>query len=556
MKTWIYLLSPVLFFGLFFSSEGKHDTEPLSMAEITAIYPEENGKLIYKPKARESVTEPLKSHIQLDIDIKNKSNSALVVDKVVLTFPATAKQSAKTVTLKNELQISCNEEEKQNKLSIAPNQTCRLLLLPDQEVDFPAPASITIKVFLKGDDNNPLIIKRDLAAYQNTVQGNSYRFPGKASDLKEGEFWGGATSEGGTSHHRESKFQMFAHDMGVVRWDKNSNKWTQYYPGTDGAKNTDYLIWGKPIYAMADGEVLDFAEGNPDDPPHGDLGKPANSFTILHGEERAWYGHLQQGSLNPELCKKGAKVKSGQFLGRAGNSGHTSNPHLHIHISKKGVGYPILFHGIQVTGREKVKAFTDIDKNIWTTVTDKGLPYGKNLIWPSDSKPSSKPRIDGKFAGVFTYGTDGYYMWTGADWASFNSKIIEYSKMGAELIDLDLYEENGKRYYNGVWRTDNRKHGVHSGNWEQFKEWRESLNQKNFRLIDVEIFKEDGQWKYIGIWEPGNDKYGFYAGMNWADFTQNWADLNGQGLRLVDVEIYKVKNEWKYAGVWREGTDK
>ena len=49
----------------------------------------------------------------------------------------------------------------------------------------------------------------------------------------------------------------------------------------------------------------------------------------------------------------GDKVKTGQPIGRAGNTGNTSEPHLHIHVEKggneipilKGEGIPIIFDG-------------------------------------------------------------------------------------------------------------------------------------------------------------------------------------------------------------------
>lgn len=43
----------------------------------------------------------------------------------------------------------------------------------------------------------------------------------------------------------------------------------------------------------------------------------------------AFYGHLQKGSV---MVKRGDRVKRGQVLGRLGNSGNSSAPHLHFHI--------------------------------------------------------------------------------------------------------------------------------------------------------------------------------------------------------------------------------
>lgn len=57
--------------------------------------------------------------------------------------------------------------------------------------------------------------------------------------------------------------------------------------------------------------------------------------------------HLKNGSL---AVQEGAMVITGQKLGQAGNSGNTSEPHLHIHAVQTGSpgemvgkGVPILF---------------------------------------------------------------------------------------------------------------------------------------------------------------------------------------------------------------------
>ncbi|TMZ49982.1 M23 family metallopeptidase, partial [Klebsiella pneumoniae] len=42
---------------------------------------------------------------------------------------------------------------------------------------------------------------------------------------------------------------------------------------------------------------------------------------------------------------EGDVVREGQLLGTVGNSGNTSEPHLHIHAEKDGEGVPIRFGG-------------------------------------------------------------------------------------------------------------------------------------------------------------------------------------------------------------------
>ena len=50
----------------------------------------------------------------------------------------------------------------------------------------------------------------------------------------------------------------------------------------------------------------------------------------LGGGRFAFYAHLQPGSLK---VKVGDRVTRGQIIGLVGNSGNSTEPHLHFHIS-------------------------------------------------------------------------------------------------------------------------------------------------------------------------------------------------------------------------------
>lgn len=51
---------------------------------------------------------------------------------------------------------------------------------------------------------------------------------------------------------------------------------------------------------------------------------------------------MQEGTV---VVKEGESIQKGKPIGLVGNSGNTSEPHLHIHAEKNGEGVPIHFNG-------------------------------------------------------------------------------------------------------------------------------------------------------------------------------------------------------------------
>jgi hypothetical protein len=135
-------------------------------------------------------------------------------------------------------------------------------------------------------------------------------------------FWGGRTFE--QNEHVISREQRFAYDF-VVRQNRTTH-------AGDGTHVEDYFCWNRPVLAPADGTVVETVDGLPDNVPGAmDAAHPAgNAVMLLLGDgEFALLAHLRSGTLR---VKAGDAVKSGAELGRCGNSGNTSEPHLHFHL--------------------------------------------------------------------------------------------------------------------------------------------------------------------------------------------------------------------------------
>ena len=117
-----------------------------------------------------------------------------------------------------------------------------------------------------------------------------------------------------------------------------------------------YEIFGEPLYAPCDGEVL-FTENRLPDrvPPEHDRQNPAGNFVYLEcGASGVLLAHLMQSSV---AVAPGDRVREGQQIGRVGNSGYSTEPHLHIH-AQHGGGADFLAADplpLQVAGRTLVR---------------------------------------------------------------------------------------------------------------------------------------------------------------------------------------------------------
>ncbi|UCC12732.1 MAG: M23 family metallopeptidase [candidate division WOR-3 bacterium] len=102
----------------------------------------------------------------------------------------------------------------------------------------------------------------------------------------------------------------------------------------------DFYSYGEEIHAPADGRITEVQDGIPSD-LMGNMDKdhPGGNYIIMDiGQEKyVYFGHLINGSITVE---EGQSVTAGTVLGRVGNSGYSTHPHLHMHVQNKPVSDP------------------------------------------------------------------------------------------------------------------------------------------------------------------------------------------------------------------------
>ncbi|MFC1443181.1 M23 family metallopeptidase [Streptacidiphilus sp. N1-10] len=107
-----------------------------------------------------------------------------------------------------------------------------------------------------------------------------------------------------------------------------------------------YLAYGARVYAPCDGRVVSAVDGVEDQVPGVIRYGPVygNHVFIDTGTETVKLAHLRPGTV---AVAQGQSVRAGDLLGEVGNSGNTTEPHLHIHAERDGVGLDLDFVDVQ-----------------------------------------------------------------------------------------------------------------------------------------------------------------------------------------------------------------
>lgn len=162
-------------------------------------------------------------------------------------------------------------------------------------------------------------------------------------------FWGGDTKE--QNYHVSYEAQKNAFDILIK--DNNGKSFK-----TDGRTNEDYYAFGQELYAPCDGEIVQAVDGVKENIP-GAM-NPAyvfgNSVIIrTNKNEFLVFAHLKQYSVK---VKAGQQIKQGALLGQCGNTGNSSEAHLHFHMQNvenlnTATGIKCYFDQLKVNGQTK-----------------------------------------------------------------------------------------------------------------------------------------------------------------------------------------------------------
>ena len=206
-----------------------------------------------------------------------------------------------------------------------------------------------------------------------------------------GGVWLAANGPAAESGHRRALIPvdagMFIAQRFAIDWVKVDDQGRTF--GGDSLKNASYYAYGSDALAVADGVVSEVKDSIPQNVPGvTSRAVPITLETVggnhvivdVGGGYYAFYAHLQPGSIRVHV---GDHVKRGQVLGLVGNSGNSTEPHLHFHISDASSplgseGVPYAFETLDIVGR--CRSFNTGCDRSKPTVEHREMPMANELV--------------------------------------------------------------------------------------------------------------------------------------------------------------------------------
>ena len=269
-----------------------------------------------------------KTHLAYELHITNFSGSELVLKRLDVNGDGAPLASFEGAEL-NSLLFRPGATDAVDKRTIGPGLRAAAYLWITLDSDAKAPTSIRHRISVGDQSLEAATIA--VSAKKPIVLGSPLR----------GTDWVAVNGPSNSSIHRRALIpiagkariaQRFAIDW-VQMGDNGST-----FSG-DREDNSSYRAHGSEVLAVADGVVVATKDGIPENVPG--LASRAVPITLetiggnhiildLGGGQFAFYAHLQPGSLR---VKTGDRVRRGHVLAKLGNSGNSTEPHLHFHVS-------------------------------------------------------------------------------------------------------------------------------------------------------------------------------------------------------------------------------
>jgi hypothetical protein len=150
------------------------------------------------------------------------------------------------------------------------------------------------------------------------------------------------------NHHMTARPQWYG-----VDFLKTGGPHDRAFLQNGGKTVEDYYSWGETVLAPVSGKLETVVDGLQDCPiGTSDKQNAPGNYVVIHtpSNHYVFIAHLQRGSV---CVKRGDEVAVGRPIGRCGNSGNTTAPHIHLHtqdtpVINKGKGQNMFFRSMNV----------------------------------------------------------------------------------------------------------------------------------------------------------------------------------------------------------------
>lgn len=222
------------------------------------------------------------------------------------------------------------------------------------------------------------------ASHRFRLPNNNYRGKIKYRLPFEGEWVvvnGGVTEE--FSHSWSVPTQRYAYDFLMMNGEGKT------YCG-DEKDIRSYYCYDKNVLAPADGTVVEIGNSCEDGRimTPGDMEATANDIRgnyiiIKHADgEYGFLGHLKPESIT---VKVGQSVCCGEIIAKCGNTGNSSEPHVHFHVQDginffTSAGVPISFENIKVSRQKNFHLYDDRKISDAYTISETTVRIGRGQM--------------------------------------------------------------------------------------------------------------------------------------------------------------------------------
>jgi hypothetical protein len=161
-------------------------------------------------------------------------------------------------------------------------------------------------------------------------------------------------------------------------------------------------------------------------------------------------------------------------------------------------------------------------------------------------------------AAVFNPGKEGHAVVIGLEFPAFKDKIDKLGAQGLKLVDIETFEDGGKRLWSGIFKNVPDRVVLRANlEWDEFSKQFKQMTGGRARLVDMEIYGDSAKPQFAGLFRDLSETHSLWVGQDRKDFVAKAKEIREmQDQQLIDVEVYRGNGKMLYAGTWRHTSGK